>query len=29
VLVADGPAHREPGSRIPDYNAVVTLGPLP
>jgi molybdopterin-dependent oxidoreductase alpha subunit len=25
VLIAAGPEHREPGSRIPDYNAVVTL----
>jgi molybdopterin-dependent oxidoreductase alpha subunit len=28
VLVAAGPDHREPGSRIPDYNAVVTLDPV-
>jgi molybdopterin-dependent oxidoreductase alpha subunit len=28
VLVADGPAHREPGSKVPDYNAVVTVEPL-
>jgi anaerobic selenocysteine-containing dehydrogenase len=25
VLIAAGPDHREPGSRVPDYNAVVTL----
>ena len=25
VLIASGPAHREPGSKVPDYNAVVTL----
>ena len=25
VLLAAGPTHREPGSRIPDYNAVVTM----
>ena len=25
VLLAGGPAHREPASRIPDYNTVVTL----
>jgi predicted molibdopterin-dependent oxidoreductase YjgC len=29
VLVAAGPTHREPGSRIPDYSAVVSLDPLP
>jgi molybdopterin-dependent oxidoreductase alpha subunit len=28
VLVADGPDHREPGSKVPDYNAVVTVEPL-
>jgi molybdopterin-dependent oxidoreductase alpha subunit len=28
VLVASGPTHREPGSKVPDYNAVVTLTPL-
>jgi molybdopterin-dependent oxidoreductase alpha subunit len=28
VLVAAGPGHREPGSKVPDYNAVVTLEPL-
>jgi len=28
VLIADGPGHREPGSKVPDYNAVVTLEPL-
>ena len=25
VLLAGGPAHREPQSRVPDYNAVVTV----
>jgi molybdopterin-dependent oxidoreductase alpha subunit len=25
VLLASGPDHREPGSQVPDYNAVVTL----
>ncbi len=25
VLIASGPEHREPGSQVPDYNAVVTL----
>jgi hypothetical protein len=25
VLIAAGPDHREPGTKIPDYNAVVTL----
>ncbi len=25
VLIAAGPAQREPGSKVPDYNAVVTL----
>jgi predicted molibdopterin-dependent oxidoreductase YjgC len=25
VLIASGPAQREPGSKVPDYNAVVTL----
>jgi molybdopterin-dependent oxidoreductase alpha subunit len=25
VLLAAGPDHREPGSKVPDYNAVVTL----
>jgi molybdopterin-dependent oxidoreductase alpha subunit len=25
VLVASGPAHREPASKVPDYSAVVTL----
>jgi molybdopterin-dependent oxidoreductase alpha subunit len=29
VLIPGGPEHREPGSRVPDYNAVVTLEPLP
>ena len=28
VLIAGGPAHREPRSRIPDYNAVVTMAPF-
>jgi molybdopterin-dependent oxidoreductase alpha subunit len=28
VLVAAGEANREPGSKVPDYNAVVTLEPL-
>jgi len=28
VLIAAGPAHREPGSTIPDYNAVVTVAPI-
>jgi molybdopterin-dependent oxidoreductase alpha subunit len=27
VLVAGTPDHREPGSKVPDYNAVVTLEP--
>ena len=27
VLVAAGPDHREPGSRIPEYTALVTLQP--
>jgi anaerobic selenocysteine-containing dehydrogenase len=27
VLIADGPDRREPHSRVPDYNAVVTLEP--
>ena len=27
VLIAAGPEHREPGSKIPDYNAIVTLVP--
>jgi molybdopterin-dependent oxidoreductase alpha subunit len=27
VLVPEGPAHREPGSQVPDYNAVVTVEP--
>jgi molybdopterin-dependent oxidoreductase alpha subunit len=27
VLIPAGPEHREPGSRVPDYNAVVTLEP--
>ena len=25
VLLASGPEHREPGSKVPDYNAVVTV----
>jgi molybdopterin-dependent oxidoreductase alpha subunit len=25
VLVASGPDHREPGSHVPDYNAIVTI----
>jgi anaerobic selenocysteine-containing dehydrogenase len=25
VLIPAGPDHREPGSQVPDYNAVVTL----
>jgi molybdopterin-dependent oxidoreductase alpha subunit len=28
VLVAAGEANREPGSKVPDYNAVVTLEPV-
>jgi molybdopterin-dependent oxidoreductase alpha subunit len=28
VLVPAGPEHREPGSKVPDYNALVTLEPL-
>jgi len=28
VLVADGPELREPSSKVPDYNAVVTVEPL-
>jgi molybdopterin-dependent oxidoreductase alpha subunit len=28
VLVPSGPAHREPGSKVPDYNAVVHLSRL-
>ena len=27
VLIAAGPEHRESASRVPDYNAVVTLAP--
>jgi len=27
VLLTSGPAHREPGSKVPDYNAMVTLHP--
>jgi anaerobic selenocysteine-containing dehydrogenase len=27
VLIAAGPEHREPASRVPDYNAVVTVTP--
>jgi molybdopterin-dependent oxidoreductase alpha subunit len=29
VLIASGPEHREPGSNIPDYNAVVTIESRP
>jgi molybdopterin-dependent oxidoreductase alpha subunit len=29
VLVAGGPDHREPGSRVPDFNAVVTIEAAP
>lgn len=29
VLVPSGPEHREPRSNVPDYNAVVTVEPLP
>jgi hypothetical protein len=25
VLLAGGPAHREPRSKVPDYNAVATV----
>jgi hypothetical protein len=25
VLIESGPEHREPGSKTPDYNAVVTV----
>ena len=25
VLLPSGPDHREPGSKVPDYNAIVTL----
>jgi hypothetical protein len=28
VLIPTGPTHREPGSKVPDYNAIVTLTPL-
>jgi molybdopterin-dependent oxidoreductase alpha subunit len=28
ALIAGGADHREPGSKVPDYNAVVTLRPL-
>ncbi len=28
VLIGAGPAHREPRSKVPDYNAVVTLEPV-
>jgi hypothetical protein len=28
VLIPAGPAHREPMSKVPDYNALVTLEPL-
>ena len=29
VLLGAGPEHREPHSKVPDYNALVTLEPLP
>ena len=29
VLLPSGPEHREPGSQVPDYNAVVWVEPLP
>jgi len=28
VLIAHDPGHREPGSQVPDYNAVVTIEPV-
>ena len=28
VLIPAGPTHREPQSKVPDYNALVTLEPL-
>ena len=28
VLIAGGPDRREPESKVPDYNAVVTVEPL-
>jgi anaerobic selenocysteine-containing dehydrogenase len=28
VLLPSGPTHREPGSQVPDYNALVTVEPL-
>lgn len=28
VLLASGPQHREPGTQVPDYNALVTVTPL-
>ena len=28
VLLASGPEHREPGSKVPDYNAIVTVQPV-
>jgi anaerobic selenocysteine-containing dehydrogenase len=28
ALIAGGPDHREPASKVPDYNAVVTVEPL-
>jgi anaerobic selenocysteine-containing dehydrogenase len=28
VLVASGPSHREPASKVPDYSAIVTVEPL-
>ena len=27
VLIPSGPEHREAASRVPDYNAVVTISP--
>jgi hypothetical protein len=27
VLISSDPNHREPGSRVPDYNALVTIEP--
>lgn len=28
VLIPSGPSHREPGSQVPDYNAVVRIEPM-
>jgi hypothetical protein len=28
ALVAAGPEHREPGSKVPDYSAIVTIEPF-